>query len=112
MYGGFENYSALLRAGIVETVPPEYSDHFLVDVSRYIKAHPDCTKKIEDMSASIEVNIRSIEDIENRLSVLNEYQHLNDIDRVWFDVETHKKEILELQNAKTDSIKKIKWLDL
>lgn len=49
MYGGFENFSALLRAGIVDTVPPEYSDLFLVDVSRYIKAHPDCTKKIEDM---------------------------------------------------------------
>ena len=62
MNGGFENFSALLRAGIVETISSEYSDHFLVDVSKYIKAHPDCTKKIEDMhtvySPSIEFERR------------------------------------------------------
>ena len=49
MYGGFENFSALLGAGVVDTVPPEYSDHFLVAVSKYIKAHPESAKQIDDM---------------------------------------------------------------
>ena len=50
MYGGFENFSALLRAGVVDAVSPEYSDHFLVDVSKYIKAHPEFVQKMQKIA--------------------------------------------------------------
>ena len=38
-----------ISCGIVVLEKTARSDHFLVDVSRYIKAHPDSAKQIEYM---------------------------------------------------------------
>jgi len=65
----------------------------------------EITMKIKDLSASIDSNIRSIENIESKLKALDEYEHLSEIDTIWADVQLHKEEISELGDH-VDSNKK------
>lgn len=65
----------------------------------------EITMKIKDLSASIDSNIRSIENIESKLEALDKYEHLSEIDTIWADVQLHKEEISELGDH-VDSNKK------
>lgn len=80
-------------------------DEMWEKVNSFEEKLPDITTRIEDLSASIDSNIRSIENIESKLTSLDEYEHLSEIDKIWGDVQLHKEEISELGDC-IDSNKK------
>ena len=80
-------------------------DEMWEKVNLFEEKLPDITTRIEDLSASIDYNIQSIENIESKLTSLDEYEYLSEIDKIWGDVQLHKGEISELGDC-VDSNKK------
>lgn len=66
--------------------------------------------KIEDLISTTESNAHMLEEISNSISLINEIEHLRDIDAVWSDVEKHKKDLSELHQASKDASDGIKDL--
>ena len=52
---------------------------------------------VEDLDSKISSNLRQIENLENRIKPILQYEHLSEIDVIWSDLEIQKKYLTDLQ---------------
>lgn len=58
----------------------------------------DIDIEVEDLDSKISSNLRQIENLENRIKPILQYEHLSEIDVIWSDLEIQKKYLTDLQN--------------
>ncbi len=73
---------------------------------------PDFSTKLENLEVNIATNTSSIENLESKVAILYEYEHLSDIDTIWSDVEFQKEKLSDLENAVNTHNQNIKDLEL
>ena len=69
------------------------------------------TEKLGNLATRINAKEESVKKIEEKLEELGQYEHLQDIDGIWADVESHKKMLADLEKTSSDNTRNIGMLE-